>query len=155
MSKSQQSNPVSPSEFLCMVCEEDSLFHDNTDGDDGVDLKDALFDDPIIGVEHVLLDENGLGARRANPLASPKPMSPAEKAVHDLTHLPFHPGCPICRATRTPNAQHRGTHEHLRVIPLLSLLSFSCSSITGISFSFQALLSTICHHLDDFLATKS
>ena len=45
----------------------------------------AMLDDPIVGVEHVLFDEHGAGARKPNPLPVPKPMSAAEKEIHDLT----------------------------------------------------------------------
>ena len=89
--------------------------------DDGtsVDLKDALFSDPIVGVERVNVTEHGPGALEARPLTTPPAMTPAEKAKHDLTHLPFHPGCAICAATRRPNSMHLQSHEHLRVVPLL------------------------------------
>ena len=117
-------SPVSPDPLLCGFCadqdsHQDSLFAVLPDGDIEVDLKDARFDDPIVGVEHILSGGHGPGARRPRPLPSPRPMTPAEKLIHDLTHLPFHPGCPICRATRTPNVQHRASHEHLRVVSLL------------------------------------
>ena len=46
-------------------------------------------------------------------------MSPAQRRKHNLTHLPMHPGCAICRATRSPNAVHVMSHESERVIPLL------------------------------------
>ena len=78
-----------------------------------------LFNDPIVGIDKTLLDENGLGALEPKGLATPPSMTPAERAKHNLTHLPFHPGCPICLATRRPNSQHRRTNEHERVIPLL------------------------------------
>ena len=89
------------------------------DVEEEVDLKEALFSDPIVGVERVISSEHGPGAISAQPLVTPRPMTPAEKAKHDLTHLPFHPGCPICASTRRPNSIHPHTHEHLRVVPLL------------------------------------
>ena len=60
-----------------------------------VDMSQAMLDDPIVGVEVVLEDHNGPGARQARPLPSPKSMSPAQRAIHDLTHLPFDEGCDI------------------------------------------------------------
>ena len=88
-------------------------------GDDDVDTDLALLEDPIVGVERVLSDQNGPGAIDAKPLASPPSMSPAAFARHCLTHLPYHPGCPICAATRRPNTQHRKSNEASRIIPLL------------------------------------
>ena len=84
-----------------------------------VDLSKAMLSDPIVGVEAVIHDEHGPGARRAKALPTPKPMSPAQKEQHDLTHLPFDEGCWICRATRGLNAQHRLSNEHMRTIPML------------------------------------
>ena len=45
-------------------------------------------------------------------------MTAAALEKHCLTHLPYHPGCPICAATRKPNQQHRKSHEASKVIPL-------------------------------------
>ena len=87
--------------------------------EEAVDLKDALFSDPIVGTEQVLQDEHGPGAIAARLLPSPPSFTPAQWARHCLTHLPFHPGCPICVACRRPNSHHRQTHECERVIPLL------------------------------------
>ena len=84
-----------------------------------VNLKDALFSDPIVGIDRVTASEHGPGALPARPLPTPPSMTPAEKAIHDITHLPFHPGCPICASTRRPNTIHPQSHEHLRVVPLL------------------------------------
>ena len=84
-----------------------------------VDSKHAVMDDPIVGHSGILLDENGPAARQATPLASPPTMTPLEKEIHDLTHLPFDPACPICMATRSPNLMHLPSHGHLRVVPLL------------------------------------
>ena len=52
-------------------------------------------------------------------MKAPPSMSSTEKAKHDLTHMPPHPGCSICRANRAPNLAHKTSHEHQRVIPLL------------------------------------
>ena len=84
-----------------------------------VDMKHVANDTPLVGVEGVLHDDKGPGAREAVPMPSPPAMTPAQKAKHDLTHLPPHPGCEICRSTRAPNLGHPQSHEHLRVIPLL------------------------------------
>ena len=97
---------------LCQECEP-------PEDDVDVDLKQALFNDPIVGEGQTLLDENGPGAIQPKPLATPPSMTPLERAIHNLTHLPYHPGCPICVSTRRPNSHHRNSHEHLRTIPLL------------------------------------
>ena len=88
-------------------------------GVEEVNMKHVVKDAQPIGVEGVLHDSRGPGALQAVPMPSPPTMSPAEKAKHDLTHLPPHPGCAICRSTRAPNLGHPRSHEHLRVIPLL------------------------------------
>ena len=87
--------------------------------EDEVDLRHAVVDDPIVGHGPILSDANGLGAIQPHALSSPPSMTPAQRALHNITHLPFHPGCPICVATRRPNAHHRRSHENERVIPLL------------------------------------
>ena len=97
-------------EDLCQECEP---------VEEDVNLKDALFDDPIIGHGQTLLDEHGPGALEPLPLATPPTMTPAQRAKHNLTHLPYHPGCPICVATRRPNTHHQRSHENERTIPLL------------------------------------
>ena len=84
-----------------------------------VDMRQALRDEPIIGVEQVIHDENGPGALKPRPLPTPKAMTAAQKAVHDMSHLPHDPGCPICASSRGLNLPHQPSHEHLRVIPLL------------------------------------
>ena len=86
--------------------------------DEEVNLKDAIIDKPIVGVEPVVVPEEP-AAIEAKPLRSPMPMTLAEKEKHDLTHQPPHPGCSICAGARTPNVGHRASHEHLRTIPLL------------------------------------
>ena len=67
-----------------------------------VDFKHVLSEAAVVGVE-VLHDEKGPGARAAKPMPSPPTMTPAQKEIHDLTHMPPHPGCSICRPTRTTN----------------------------------------------------
>ena len=83
--------------------------HDQKDkaaigAEEEIDLKDALFSDPIVGVEAVAISEHGPGALTPRPLSTPPSMTPAQRAIHNLTHLPYHPGCPICAATRRPNS---------------------------------------------------
>ena len=87
--------------------------------EEDVDVKLALFDDPIVGVEVVTRDEHGPGALEARALPSPPTMTPTQRATHALTHVPPHQGCAICRSTRSPNMAHGPSHEHERVIPLL------------------------------------
>ena len=101
---------------VCGVCEEDSLLYGE---DEDVDLDLADIDDPIVGVERVISDEHGPGALPPRPIPSPPSMTPAAFLKHSLTHLPYHPGCPICVATRRPNSQHRRSRENARTIPLL------------------------------------
>ena len=55
---------------------------------DGVDLGKAMVGEAIVGHEQIVLDANGPGALDPIPLASPNPMTPAELARHNLTHLP-------------------------------------------------------------------
>ena len=67
------------------------------DTDEEVDSKMAVLGEPIIGVERVVYDEEtGPGALPAKALDSPKPMTAAQRSIHDLTHMPYHPGCEIC-----------------------------------------------------------
>ena len=87
--------------------------------DEDVNFDLADLDDPIVGVEHVLSDKDGAGALEAQPLSSPPSMTPAAFARHCLTHLPYHSGCPICVASKRPNAAHFKSHESSRTIPLL------------------------------------
>ena len=79
--------------------------------------EDAYMHDPIVGVE---TDGHDSSAHiQPRPLASPPEMTQAEKEKHDLTHTPPHPGCAICRSTRSPNLPHAMSHESSRTIPLL------------------------------------
>ena len=111
--------PVSPCSIKC--CPLSSRGNDNEaeDGDDeAVDPKMAALGEPIVGVENVVWDDiSGPGASAARPLSDPKAMSAVQKAAHDLTHLPYHPGCDICVASRRPNNHHRSVQSSEREIP--------------------------------------
>ena len=88
--------------------------------DEEVDPKMALMSEPIVGIEKVVYDEaTGSGAIPARPLTSPKSMSAAQRAVHDITHMPYHPGCEICVSCRRPNTQHRSHKLSERTVPLM------------------------------------
>ena len=79
-----------------------------------VDLSQADSKDVIADAEQQ--DGNG---HLSQPLPTPPSMTPAERAQHNISHLPPHRGCPICAANRTPNSPHGQSHEHERLIPLL------------------------------------
>ena len=87
--------------------------------DERVDLKRALFNEQIVCVELVVADENGPGAIAPRALTSTPQMTPAERAKHNPTNLPYHPGCPVCAATRRPTDSHFVSHEHFRVVQIL------------------------------------
>ena len=54
------------------------------DGDDA-DPRMAVMGEPIVGVDKVVYDDStGHGALAARPLSSPKTMSAAQRAIHDL-----------------------------------------------------------------------
>ena len=94
--------------LLCSPCVDNELLvGDHVNGlvgdDEDVDTDLAVLDDPIVGVEQVTLDKDGPGALTARPLPTPPSMTPAAFLKHCLTHLPDHPGCPMCAATRRPN----------------------------------------------------
>ena len=79
--------------------------HDQLDEgivEEEVDPKMAMLGEPIVGIERVVYDDvTGSGAIPARPLNSPKSMSAAERAVHDLTHIPYHPRCEVCTSCPT------------------------------------------------------
>ena len=88
--------------------------------EEDVDPKMALMGEPIVGTETVTWDEGkGPGAIPARPLPSPKEMSVAQRRIHDITHLPYDPGCGICVSCRRPNSHHRTVKNSERTIPLL------------------------------------
>ena len=89
------------------------------DGEEAIDPKDILLGDRIVGTEHVTFDGHNPGAIEVEPLATPPDMTPAQWAKHAVSHLPYHPGCSICRACKRPNTGHIRSHEADRTIPLL------------------------------------
>ena len=87
--------------------------------EEDIDMRLALESDPIVGTDLVISGANGPGALTPKPLSTPHSMTPRERAIHNLTRLPCHPGCVICAATRRANTMHLTSHEYLRVVPLL------------------------------------
>ena len=75
--------------------------------DEIVDPKLAMLGEPIVGTERVVYDDTtGPGALLARPLPSPQRTTAAQRAIYDLTHLPYHPGCEVCVSCRRPNNMH-------------------------------------------------
>ena len=70
MNGGEDLEPETEDDGLCLPC---------APSEDDVDLKNALFDEPIVGKGHVLMDENGPGAIEPN-LSTPPPMTPAQWA---------------------------------------------------------------------------
>ena len=91
------------------------------DGEDEVvDSRMAMLGEPIMGIERVVYDDTtGPGALPARPLSSPKIMSACRRAIDDLTHLPYEPGCEICASSRRPNTHHRSLSSSEREIPIM------------------------------------
>ena len=89
------SSPVSPHYFCCPVVVRDgeSVKDDGTEEEE-VNPKHAMLSEPMDRITWE--DGRGPGALAAKPLPSPKPMSDAQRRMHDLTHLPYDPGCPMC-----------------------------------------------------------
>ena len=88
--------------------------------DEDVDSTKALVNDPIVGVDRVVSDDKtGPGALDARPLPSPKGMTPARRAIHDITHLPYDPSCEVCVACRRPNTHHTSLPNAERAVPLM------------------------------------
>ena len=114
-------NPISPHCFCCpVVVREGEQSRDDVGSEDEVDPKHALMDEPIIGMENVTWEDGkGSGAIPAKPLPSPKTMTEAQRRIHDITHLPYDPGCPICVSCRRPNDHHRRVKDSERTIPLI------------------------------------
>ena len=85
-----------------------------------VDPKNAMLREPIVGTEMVVYEEGvGTGAIPPKPLPSPKEMTEAQRRIHDITHLPYDPGCAICVSCRRPNDHHRLSRDDSRTIPLV------------------------------------
>ena len=91
--------PVSPVFInLCPVitARTDNMDNVGTEEDESVDPALAMMNEPIIGVDRVVYDDvTGPGAIPANPLPTPKTMTALQRSIHDLTHLPYDPGCEI------------------------------------------------------------
>ena len=80
--------------------------------EEDVNPKLAVIGEPIVGMEVVTWEEGkGPGALPARPLSSPKEMTTAQRRIHDITHLPYDPGCAICVSCRRPNDHHRASKE--------------------------------------------
>ena len=85
-----------------------------------VDRSLAMTSEPIIGMDKVVYDEEtGPGALDVRPMPAPKGMSAKQRAVHDLTHLPYDPSCEICTSCRRPNTHHRLVSSSERAVPLM------------------------------------
>ena len=88
--------------------------------DEVVDRSLAVTGEPIIGTGKIIYDDTtGSGALDARPMPSPKGMSARQRAIHDITHLPYDPSCEICVSTRRPNTQHRTLKPSVRAVPLM------------------------------------
>ena len=102
--------------------------------DDVEDLKGvAVVGDPIVGVEVVTLDERGQGARSPRLLPSPKEPTPAARAIHNLTHMPYEAWCPCCVACRRPNSHHRlhAVDDHSQPLRVETMHSFATAAMTN------------------------
>ena len=113
---------VRPCCFLCPILGSQDDQHNVgvVEDDEYVDRSLALTSEPIIGTDKVIFDDaTGPGALEARPLPSPKGMSVQQRAVHDLTHLPYDPSCEVCVSCRRPNTQHRSMPASVRAVPLM------------------------------------
>ena len=111
---------VSPIHCCPVMMRHDKQLADTEIDEEVADPKLAMMKDPIVGIENVTRDDaNGAGALPAKPLPSRKEMTAAQRAVHDLTHLPYHPGCAICVSCRRPNDHPRMLKNSKRTIPLV------------------------------------
>ena len=81
---------------------------------------DVVLGDPIVGLEAGgAADHRGVRAREARPLPAPREPTAAQRAKHDITHLPYESWCEDCIMAKRPNEQHRRSHVDERVLPLL------------------------------------
>ena len=113
---------VRPCCFLCPILGSQDDQHNVgvVEDDEYVDRSLALTIEPIIGKDKVIFDDaTGPGALEARPLPSPKGMGVQQRAVHDLTHLPYDPSCEVCVSCRRPNIQHRSMPASVRAVPLM------------------------------------
>ena len=91
------SDSVSPIDICPVVTRHDEQLAIVVPSKEDVDPKMALMGKPIVGMENITLEENkSPAAIPARTLPSPKEMSTAQRRIHDLTHLPYYPGCGIC-----------------------------------------------------------
>ena len=113
--------PVSPLHYCCpLVVREGDTVKGHDVEEEEVYPKHAMLSDPIVGMEKVTWEDGkGPGAIAAKPLPCPKPLSDAQRRIHDLTHLPYDPGCPICVSCRRPNDHHRPVKDRKRMIPFV------------------------------------
>ena len=90
------------------------------DDEEVVGEGDVVLGDPIVGLEAGgAADHRGVRAREARPLPAPREPTAAQRAKHDITHLPYESWCEDCIMAKRPNKQHRRSHVDERVLPLL------------------------------------
>ena len=78
-----------------------------------------LLGEPIVGNESATLTEHGPGALDPRVIPSPKSMTAAQRAKHDIAHLPYDPSCEICVQCRRANVPHQLSTSDSREIPLV------------------------------------
>ena len=103
-----------------MVTRHDEQLEIVAPSEEDVDPKMVLMGELIVGKEDITWEEGkGPGAIPARRLPSPKDISTAQRRIHDLTHLPYDPGCGICVSCRLPNNHQRGVKDSEGTIPLV------------------------------------
>ena len=114
---------VSPLHYCCpLVVREGDAVKGLDVEEEEVNPKHAMLSDPTVGMEKVTWEDGkGPGAIAAKPLPSPKPMSDAQRRIHDPTHLPYDPGCPICVSCKRPTDRHRRVKDRKQMSPWLVL----------------------------------
>lgn len=77
-------------------------------GEEELNAKHIVLWDPTVGTQYKTLDDHGPGAIAAKdmPSPSPKEMTPAQRARHWITRLPYDPGCGVCVSCKRPNQGH-------------------------------------------------